>query len=342
MRIRKKRINLALQGGGSHGAFTWGVLDRLLEEADVVIEGISGTSAGAMNAIALAQGFCNGGRESARESLDRFWNAVAQHSPYPLQPNDSDNDSAMTGNDVSPLIKTYMNLSHFLSPLQINPLDINPLRDILDEQIDFERIRRESNLKLFVIATNVRSGQMRVFKNEELSVDALLASSCLPSIHRPIEIDNEIYWDGAFSGNPAIYPLVYDTECNDMVIVLLQPMSRPDTPQTAEAIHNRISELSLISPFLREMRALARVRLEVEKGVIPATGIEKRIARLRFYLIQDEALMNQLAHGSQFNTHKAFLNYLKEAGRRRGEEWLGNFDKDPKTAQIDIQALFAV
>jgi len=181
---------------------------------------------------------------------------------------------------------------------------------------------------------------MRIFRNKELSEQVVLAATCLPSIHRPIEIDGEPYWDGAFCGNPAVYPLVYDTRWEDIVSVLLQPLSRADTPKTAEAIRHRMTELSLVTPFLREMRAIARVRYEVRRGLIPAGRIEKRIARLRIFLVQDEALMNQLAHGSQFNTHLAFLESLHQAGRQRAEEWVHGYRRDPDGLRTDLQATF--
>ena len=342
MKNRKKRLSLALQGGGSHGAFTWGVLDRLLEEDSIALDGISGTSAGAMNAVVMAHGLAAGGRRGARDALAAFWQAVAGTCPWPpvlyLPGSTADGSSRQ----LAPLLKSFADLSRRFSPQQINPLDINPLRDILNRQIDFELLRHRYKPRLFVVATRVHSGQMRIFTNAELSTDVLLASACLPSLHHPVEIDGDIYWDGAFSGNPAVFPLLYDARATDIALVLLQPLSRQDTPLTADAISHRIRELGLISPFLREMRAITHVRGALRNGLFSVGGIERRLRKLRFYLIQHEELMNSMVRGSQFNTHLSFLKFLRDAGRAQTENWLQAYGSNPVQAQIDLPQFFSL
>ena len=338
---RKKRLSLALQGGGSHGAFTWGVLDRLLEEESITLDGISGTSAGAMNAVVMAHGLAEGGRQGGRDALAAFWKAVGATCPWPpalrLPGSKGDNVSR----HLAPLLKGWADLSRRFSPQQMNPLDLNPLRDILNRQIDFDLLRCRDMPQLFVVATRVHSGQMRIFTNAELSTEVLLASACLPSLHRPVEIDGDIYWDGAYSGNPAVFPLVYNTRATDIVLVLLQPLTRQDTPLTAEAISHRVRELGLISPFLREMRAITHAR-GVINWVFPAGRIERRLRKLRFYLIQHEELMNSMARGSQLNTHLSFLTFLRDAGRVQAENWLQGYGSNPAQAQIDLPQYFSL
>ncbi|TXT29623.1 MAG: NTE family protein [Rhodocyclaceae bacterium] len=206
-------INLALQGGGAHGAFTWGVLDALLEDSAFTFDGVSGTSAGAMNALCLAHGLMTGGRDGAREALARFWTGVAASSPFAK--------SGDAGGEVNPALKLMLQWTNHLSPEQLNPFDLNPLRDILGEQFDFARLRHDAPVKLFIAATHANSGKLRLFRNHELSVDTLLASACLPTIHRTIVIDGEPYWDGGYSANPAVFPLAYQCTSPDILLILL-------------------------------------------------------------------------------------------------------------------------
>jgi NTE family protein len=339
---RKKRLSLALQGGGSHGAFTWGVLDRLLEEESIALDGVSGTSAGAMNAVVMAQGLATDGRQGARDALAAFWKAVGATCPWPSALRLPGSKADDVNRQLAPLLKGFADLSRRFTPQQMNPLDINPLRGILNRQIDFEMLRRQDTPRLFVVATRVQSGQMRIFTNAELSTDVLLASACLPSLHRPVEIDGDIYWDGAYSGNPAVFPLVYDTRATDIALILLQPLTRDDMPSTAEAISHRVRELGMISPFLREMRAITHARGVIKNGLIPAGRIERRLRKLRFYLIQHEELMNSMARGSQLNTHSSFLTFLRDAGRVQAENWLQTYSRNPRRAQIDLPQFFGL
>ena len=215
-------ISLALQGGGAHGAFTWGVLDTLLERGNFRFDGVSGTSAGAMNAVCLAHGLMEGGADGARQALERFWLAVADTSPFPA--------SGESGAEVPVALKLMLRWTDHLTPEQLNPLDLNPLRDIVAEQFDFARLRRESPVRLFIAATHANTGQLRLFRNAELSADTLLASACLPTIHRTVVIDGEPYWDGGYSANPAVFPLAWECSAADLLLILLTPLRFAETP----------------------------------------------------------------------------------------------------------------
>jgi NTE family protein len=340
---RTSVVNLALQGGGSHGAFTWGVLDRLLEEGRIEFEGISGTSAGAMNGVVLADGLVKGGRDGARQALARFWESVASHAPINQLPvNLMEPPGASTDGGLSPTLKALVALTRNFSPYQLNPLDLNPLRQIVTEQIDFERLRAESELKLFVAATQVRTGKLRLFRTEELSVDTLLASACLPSLQRAIEIDGEAYWDGGYSANPAVFPLFYECESPDVIVVLLDPLTRPQTPQTAEDIRNRVSELGFNSTFLREMRMIVQATEHSEQALFPWGRLERRLRQMNFHVIEAEALMSLLAMDSKLNAHLSFITMLRDQGRVQAEMWLErNFQSIGKRSSVNLTELFA-
>jgi len=331
-------VNLALQGGGSHGAFTWGVLDRLLEDERIEFEGISGTSSGAMNAVVLADGFVKGGRDGARQALTRFWESVASHAPAnQLQPQGAGIDGGL-----SPIVKALVALSRDFSPYQLNPFDLNPLRRIVTEQIDFQRLRAESELQLFVAATQVSTGKLRLFRTDELSVDALLASACLPSLHHAIEIDGEAYWDGGYSANPAVFPLFYECESPDVIVVLLHPLKRTQTPHTAEDIQSRVSELGFNSTFLREMRMIAQAIEQSEQALFPWGRLERRLRQMNFHLIEAEALVSQLAIDSKLNAHLPFITMLHDLGRAQANLWLENdFSSIGNQSSVDLGELFS-
>lgn len=297
------RINLALQGGGSHGAFTWGVLDRLLEEHGIDIEGISGASAGALNAALLAYGLATGGREGARRALADFWSRVASTAPKPLA-------------------ESMILLSRFFSPSQFNPLNLNPLRDLLAAQIDFERLRTHSEVQLFIVATNVRTGLPRLFRKHEITADVLLASACLPSLHRTVEIDGEAYWDGGLSANPPVRPLLYECAARDIVLVLLQPGRRPELPVTADAIWSRLNEMSFSSALHSELEGIALAKREAERWPVSFGRLERRLRRLRLHRICAPEGLGGMSVQSRLNTHSAFLGALYEAGRSQADAWL--------------------
>jgi len=259
-------IDFALQGGGSHGAFTWGVLDRLLEEPWLRIAGISGTSAGAMNAAVLADGWVDGGAEGARAALGKFWQRVSRAAAFsPLQRSPLDRLLGRWTLDTSPAYVFMDLMSRVLSPYALNPLDLNPLRRILAESIDFRRLAT-SPIKLFITATSVRTGRGRIFRNAEITAEVLLASACLPTMFRAIEIDGEPYWDGGFTGNPTITPLVRETDAHDSILIQINPRERSETPRTAADILNRLNEISFNSPLMKELRMIALLRQVADPG----------------------------------------------------------------------------
>jgi NTE family protein len=263
----QKVVNLALQGGGSHGAFTWGVLDRLLEDERLSFEGITASSAGAVNAVVLAHGLSVGGREEGRRALRSFWKRMSEVTSHGLmQPSLVDKISGKFGLDHSPGYLFMDALSYFTSPYFCNPLNYNPLRNVLEEIIDFERLRRQPSVKLFLCATNVRTGKIKVFSSSELGPDHVLASTCLPLLMHPVEIEGDVYWDGGYSGNPVLFPLVYECDTRDIVMVHLTPAERPEIPLTSHAIMNRMQEISFNAALIREMRAVAFVNKRIDEG----------------------------------------------------------------------------
>jgi NTE family protein len=274
-------IDLALQGGGSHGAFTWGVLDRLLEEPWLRIAGISGTSAGAMNAAVLADGWAKGGAEAARSALEKYWQRVSRAAAFsPLQRSALDRLLGRWSLDTSPAYVMMDLISRVFSPYDLNPLDLHPLRDILAECVDFELLGR-APIKLFITATSVRTGRGRIFRNAEITADVLLASACLPTMFRAVEIDGDTYWDGGFAGNPTITPLVRETDAHDSILVQINPRERLDLPRSAADILNRLNEISFNSPLMKELRMIALLRQVAD----PGTGEGARWAQMRTHRI---------------------------------------------------------
>lgn len=334
---KTRTLNLALQGGGAHGAFTWGVLDALLEDSSIDVEGVSGTSAGAMNALCLAHGLMTGGRDGARETLARFWTSVAASSPFA--------SSGDGGAGLSPALKLMLQWTNHLSPEQLNPFDLNPLRDILGEQFDFARLRRDAPIKLFIAATHANSGKLRLFRNHELSVDTLLASACLPTIHRSIVIDGEPYWDGGYSANPAVFPLAYQCTSPDILLILLTPLRYAETPASAEDIRQRLLELSFNATFLREMRMFAHLREQAGKAWLPSwltTGrLESRIAQLRFHAITADRFLGELPAESKLAVNLPFFEHLRDNGREHARQWLETHRADVgKRNSLDLRKLF--
>lgn len=329
-------LNLALQGGGAHGAFTWGVLDGLLADGRVSFEGVSGTSAGAMNAACLAQGLMAGGRDGARQALADFWTAVAKSSPF---------DQGRQSAGMAPAMKMMLQWTEHLSPEQLNPLDLNPLRDIIGQQIDFARLRRDSPVKLFIAATHANSGKLRIFKNHELSVDALLASACLPTIHRSVIIDGEPYWDGGYSANPAVFPLFYECTAADIMLVLLTPLRYSETPETAQDIRVRLRELAFNATFLREMRMFAHLRDQVGESWLPdwlpLNRFEQRLKRQRFHAISADALLGALPAESKLTVNIEFFESLRDDGREHARAWLASYWPSlGRQSTLDLGKLF--
>ncbi len=329
-------VDLALQGGGSHGAFTWGVLDRLLEEDErLLIEAISGTSAGAMNAAVLASGFATGGVAGARVALERFWRSVSRAAMLsPLQRGPIDILLGRWTLDSSPAFIAMDLASRLVSPYDLNPGGFNPLGDILAHSIDFERLGA-SPIKVFVTATNVRTGRGRVFRNADITPDVLLASACLPFMFQAIEIDGEPYWDGGYSGNPTLTPLMRESEANDMILVAINPVERPGIPRSARDILNRLNEISFNSVLIKELRMMALLRRVIEPGDVES----KRWAQPRMHLIASP-LMVELGYSSKLNAEWAFLEMLRDEGRRAADEFLSTKgDNLGKRHSIDIDVL---
>lgn len=334
----RPRLNLALQGGGAHGAFTWGVLDYLLEDGRVDLDGLSGTSAGAMNAVVLADGLLKGGRDGARQALAEFWSAVADSVPFNAAVSSLDGES----HTLSPTLKLLIQWSRYFSPYELNPFDLNPLRDILSERIDFPRLRATDKIRLFIAATHANSGRLRLFRNWELSTDAILASACLPTLHHAVEIDGEPYWDGGYCANPAIYPLVFDCAAQDVVLVLLSPLLHGTAPRTAAEIQSRALELAFSANFLREMGMLAHARAYGGgPGWLKLGRLERRLAGTRFHMIESQDLIGHFSTETKLAAHLPFLEKLRDMGRGRAKEWLARTRGDlGRRASIDIEVLF--
>ncbi len=334
--------HLALQGGGAHGAFTWGVLDRLLEEEWLSFEGISGTSAGAMNAALLACGYAQGGRQGAREKLHEFWSELGTRASMSLISSEHEL-SRQTGHGIeySPLYQALMTLGWFLSPYQFNPLALDPLRELVEQAIDFSVFSDPHTIQLHIATTRVRTGKIRVFENHELCPDVLLASACLPTVHHSVEIDGELYWDGAYSGNPAIYPLLSQGKCDDIIIVLLSPLQIVRDPESAAEIRTRAQELAFSATFLREMRAITDIKERYGKSAFVLGKFERRVRDLKMHLIEAEDLMNSLNHTSRLNTHTSFLEMLRDRGREYSQTWLvENRHHLGKQTSVDLLTLF--
>ena len=327
-------IDLALQGGGSHGAFTWGVLDRLLEEPWLHIVAISGTSAGAMNAAVLADGWADGGAEGARAALDAYWQRVSRAAAFsPLQRTLVDRLLGRWTLDSSPVFVAMDLMTRVFSPYDLNPRGFNPLRDILAESIDFARLAR-SPIKLFITATNVHTGRGRIFRNAEITADVLLASACLPTMFQAIEIDGEPYWDGGFAGNPTITPLVRESDAHDSILVQINPRERPNTPRTAAEILNRLNEISFNSPLMKELRMIALLREVAD----PGKGEGARWAGMRTHRIMTD-MMTDLGYSSKLNAEWEFLTMLRTDGRRAASEFLDAHADDlghRSTTDIDM------
>lgn len=330
-------VDLALQGGGSHGAYTWGVLDRLLEEPWLRIDGISGTSAGAMNAVVLADGHASGGAEGARTALEQFWRRVshaARFSPIRRSPLD-----ILLGRwtlDNSPFFVAFDMAARLFSPYDLNPRGANPLREILAECVDFERVAK-SPIRLFVTATNVRTGRGRVFRNAEMTPDVLLASACLPTLFQAIEIDGEAYWDGGYSGNPTITPLVRECKSQDTLLVAVNPVEREGTPRSAREILDRLNEVSFNATLLKELRMIAVLRQVVDAG----SGEGALWAGMRIHLISSTAV-DKLGASSKFNAEWDFLTMLRDEGRRSAEAFLATHGSDVgKRSTLDLDRLLS-
>ena len=334
-RPRPTPISLALQGGGAHGAFTWGVLDALLEDGRFPITAVSATSAGAMNAVALAHGLCAGGAVGARESLARLWQAVGTSVSF---------DGLLVGSADSPgfapTTRLFMHWTSLLSPRQLNPLGLNPLRQLLAEQIDFERLREPDAVRLYIAATHANSGRLRLFDNADLSVDAVLASACLPSLQHAVVIDGEPWWDGGYSANPALFPLVRHST-PDLLIVMLSPLAYAKVPSSAEEIRARALEFTFNASFLREATLLSESCATARSSMWPFGLLERRLLRLRTHLIDSEEVLSRLTQESRLIAHLPFLESLRDLGRDRAQRWLATAATHVgRRSSVDLAGLF--
>jgi NTE family protein len=337
--IRQKTINLALQGGGAHGAFAWGVLDRLLEEERIGFDGISATSAGAMNATVLAYGYAMGGRNGAQRALENFWRRISHAAALgPLQPSWFDRMTRNHSLSFSPAFIVLDLMSRLFSPYEFNPFNYNPLREVLEQSVDFKALRTaECPLKLFLSATNVRTGKVKVFEKKEIGADQVLASACLPFLFQAVEIDGEHYWDGGYMGNPAIFPLIYNCKSSDILIIHINPLERKELPQSATEILNRVNEISFNSSLMREMRAIAFVTRLIDEGKLSSNEVR----RVYIHSISADDVMSRLGVNSKLNADWEFLLRLREAGRAYAEQWIpASFDHLGKESTIDIRSTF--
>ncbi len=333
-----KKINLALQGGGAHGAFTWGVLDRLLEESDLEIEGISGTSAGAMNAVVLAEGMTDGGRLAAKTALQSFWWEISLLGNVfnPIKKTMAEKMEDPWNLDWS-LSYTYHELmSRILSPYQSNPLNINPLKWVLEKKIDFKKLC-DSPIKLFIAATSVTTGRPRIFKHDEVTLDSLLASACIPFIFQAVKIDDDYYWDGGYMGNPVLWPLVYRCSSQDILLIQINPLIRKEIPYTSNDIINRLNEITFNSSLVSEMRAINFVSKLIEKGKLSPDEYKD----IKMHVIKQDSIQSELNASSKLNTNWDFFQHLKKAGYTTTEIWLKENKKlISEKSSIDIFETF--
>jgi NTE family protein len=329
----RKVVNLALQGGGSHGAFTWGVLDRLLDDERLSFEGISATSAGAVNAVVLADGLAAGGRKGAKDALRIYWRKVSEVSSRGMfQPSPIDQMNSSYGLEHSPGYLFMESMTYFASPYQLNPLNQNPLRDLLAEMINFKRVREQQEVKLFISATNVETAKVRVFTGNELDVDHVLASACLPLMMQAVKIDGEYFWDGSYTGNPAIFPLLFNCQNPDVVMVHITPAERPGLPTTSPSIMNRMQEISFNTSLIREMRTIAYLTKLIEEGKLDGDG-----RRLFVHVIEAEDLITKLSWSSRLNGDWSLLTHLHEVGRARADKWLkASFDRVGTESTVNL------
>ena len=316
-----KRVNLALQGGGAHGAFGWGVLDRLAEDGRLHVEGLSAASAGSVNAVVYAHGLMHDGNDGARAALEKFWKAVSD-----------------AGRPYAPAAMALQSLAGMFSPYQFNPFNLNPLRDVLEKNVDMQAVRACDRVELFICATNVRNGQPRIFSTPELTLDMVLASACVPSMFQAVEVAGEHYWDGGYMGNPPLYPLIYSTQSRDIVIVHVNPLERPQLPKSAAEIQNRLNEITFNSSLIREFRAIAFVTKLIEQGWLK-DEYRGQLKHVLIHSIRSDALMCDLTVASKLDTNWEFLCDLRDRGRAAAAAWLDEaYEHIGLRSTVDLRA----
>ena len=335
----KKPINLALQGGGAHGAFAWGVLDYFAEDGRLDIEGLSGTSAGAMNAVVYSYGKMKGGADGARKALDDFWWDISQAGAFlsPVKTTPFFHEFWGFAPIQTATYSFFDSLTRAVSPYQFNPINYNPLKDILENHVNFKELHDCEITNMFVCATNVRTGSPAIFKNKDLTADAVLASACLPFLFQAVEIDGEHYWDGGYTGNPALYPLIYNTVTRDYLVVHINPMVRDDLPRTGGDIANRLNEITFNASLIKEMRAIAFVQKLIQNDWLKDEHKDK-LKNIRMHALRVDDEMKQYDVSTKFSSDWDFLSELKEKGRSHAKRWLDkNYDKIGETSSINIQ-----
>jgi len=336
----KKGINLALQGGGAHGAFTWGVLDYILEDGRLAIEGISGASAGAMNAVMVADGLARGGPDVARKRLADFWRSASIDGDLPnIQRKLLERLFTFVPLEGSPAAAWVDALSKYFSPYDLNPLNINPLKDVIERFVDFEAVRAFDKLQLFISATNVRTGRLRVFPRESVTADAVMASACLPLLFKAVMIDGMPYWDGGYLANPPIFPLFHATRTEDVLIVQINPLERNEIPTTTRDIVNRINEISFNSSLASEFRAVEFVARLIDYGRLQrgtGPGQYRRINAHRIVLGENQ---KSYPAETKLSTDYEFFCMLQAAGRRAARRFLDeHFDDIGVRSTFDLRA----
>jgi len=337
-----KPVNLALQGGGAHGAYAWGVLDRFTEDGRLVVDGLCATSAGAMNASVFAYGLMEGGADGAREALYRFWAAVSDAGRLFSPVKGTPLELLISGWDLDDSLSfaSFEAMTRVFSPYDLNPFDFNPLREILDRHVDFEKLVHCDCVKLFISATNVHSGKVRVFYTPEVTLDVVMASACLPFLFKAVEINGEHYWDGGYMGNPALFPLFYDTDTRDVIIIHINPLEREELPKRATDIMNRLNEISFNSSLLKEMRAIAFVQRLLEEGWLK-DEYRDRLKHILLHSIGADRYLCDLSVASKFDPDWHFLTELRDRGREAAGEWLDrNFKRIGRESTVDLRREF--
>ncbi len=335
----QKAISVALQGGGAHGAFSWGVMDRLLEDGRFKIEGVTGTSAGGMNAVAVAQGLMKGNQQTAREELRKFWQEISNVGKHSSLNNRGPIDKMLGKYTMynSPGFLMFDLLSRMFSPYELNPMGTDPLRDTIIKCFDFDYLRKNTDVKVYLCATHVYTGRLKVFGNAELKPEALLATACLPTIHNAVKVDGEYYWDGGFIGNPVFFPLIYNCETPDIVLVQLNPTVREHLPTSSREIADRLNEITNNASVVREMRAISFISDLIDKGLLD----KNKVKRVHMHLIEDESVFQDLGWSSKLNTEWEFLTHLFEKGRAAADKWIKeNYDNVGKKTTAPLREHF--
>ena len=339
-----KGLSLALQGGGAHGAFEWGVLDRLLEEQDIEIRAVTAASAGAMNAVCLAQGLIDGGRDGARQRLDSFWRQVNRQGGRNVFGDTSIWTNAFAGSadwiKNTPGWRMAETLALSFSPYEFNPFNLNPLHDTLEAEITFSQIRENSPIKLFIAATAIRTSKAKVFRETELTARHIMASACLPQVFQAVEIDGEPYWDGGFLANPPLWPLFYDETPDDILLVSLNPFVREETPRTPGEIMDRLNEITFNAALASELRAIGFVQKLLDEGLLKDNA-RGRYRRMLMHAITADKALADLSLGSKFDTEWSFLTDLRERGRKAADDWLGRcLGQVGESSSLDLRVGF--